>query len=256
MIGSNDIGTTIYVTTLMILLLVAGVIIAFILSNRRNDRQEMKIVQIQMDYEKELRKVQFEVQEQVLVNIGRELHDNIGQLLTVMHLQLEQYKFVTDNRAELMQSMGGTLADTMKEVRRLGKSLNSDLFESQGLINAIQQEVLRLRQLNNYEVEWEYDLEPKLNKDQKVIVFRIFQEILNNIMKHASARKVQVSLKGADSFSMTMQDNGKGFDYEGMLVSGGGSGLKNMVKRAELARLACNITSIIGKGTIFTLETI
>lgn len=254
--GSNDVALTIFVTTIMILLLVTGVIITFILSNRRNARQELQIVQIQRDYEKELRKVQFEVQEQVLVNVGRELHDNIGQLLTYMNMQLEQYKYIGNTSRELLESMGTTLTATMQEVQRLGKSLNSDLFESQGLINTIQQEVIRLRQLNNYEVDWSHDLEPQLDKDQKVITFRIFQEILNNIMKHSGSTRILISLRGAGKFCMKVQDNGKGFDYNEMVESGKGSGLKNMVKRAELAKLTCNIQSIIGKGTTFTLETI
>ena len=165
------VGTTIIVSTLAFLLLIAGVVITVFISNRRNAMQEMKMAQMQVAFEQEMRKVEFEVQEQVLVNIGRELHDNIGQLLTFMNMQLEQYKFVSDSPRELLDSMGGTLTDTIQEVRRLGKNLNSDLFESQGLVPAVQQEVARLKQLNKYEITWEYDKEPQLDKNQKVIAF-------------------------------------------------------------------------------------
>ena len=249
---ANDVGVTIIVTTLLILLLLAGVIITMFISNRRNQQQEMKMVQMQIDYEKELRKVQYEVQEQVLVNIGRELHDNIGQLLTVMHMQLEQHKFLNPDGGPLIETIGTTLGETIKEVRRLGKSLNSDLFESQGLINTITAEVERLRQLNKFEVNWTYDSEPALTKDQKVIAFRIFQEILNNILKHAGGKFITISLKGTDTFKLQVKDEGKGFDYPEILRVAKGSGLKNMVRRAELAKLICNINSIIGKGTTFT----
>lgn len=252
---NSDLALTVFITTIIILLLVGGVVIAFIVSNARNERQEMKMVQMQMDYEKELRKVQYEVQEQVLQNVGRELHDNIGQLLTAMHLQLEQHKYLNPEAAQFTEMIGDTLTDTRNEVRRLGKSLNSDLFESQGLINTIQQEVLRLKQLDKYEVSWTYDTEPLLSKDQKVIAFRIFQESLNNIMKHSGATSIHIVLRGNIKFRLEVRDNGKGFDPTATMRSAGGSGLRNMIKRAEMARLACNISSIAGKGTIFTLET-
>jgi two-component system, NarL family, sensor kinase len=88
----NDVKITIIVTTLLILLLIAGVIITIFISNRRNAAQEIKMTQMELGYAKELRMVQNEVQEQVLSNISAELHDNVGQLLTVMHIQLEQNK--------------------------------------------------------------------------------------------------------------------------------------------------------------------
>jgi signal transduction histidine kinase len=251
----DAVATTVIVSTLGFLLLIAGVIITVFISNRRNAMQEMKMAQMQLDFEKEMRKVEFEVQEQVLVNIGRELHDNIGQLLTYMNMQLEQYKFVSTNPPELLDSMGGTLTDTIQEVRRLGKSLNSDLFESQGLVQAVQQEVTRLRQLNKYEIAWEYDKEPLLDKNQKVITYRILQEMLNNIMKHAGGSVIRIKMSTNGRFRLVVEDNGKGFDYDGIMKTSKGSGLKNIVKRAEMAKFACNFKSIIGKGTTFTLET-
>ena len=155
-----------------------------------------------------------------------------------------------------MQNIGNTLADTVEEVKRLGKSLNSDLFETQGLINTIEQEVMRLKQLNKYQVHWKYDAEPLLNKDQKVIVFRMLQETLNNILKHARGENISIALSGKNHFKMVIKDDGKGFDYNEMIRSPNGSGLKNMMKRAELAKLSCYFESAIGKGTTFTLEQI
>jgi len=139
-------------------------------------------------------------------------------------------------------------------VRNLCKSLNSELMDGYGLINILQQEVIRLQQLKKYTIHWEYDVEPVLNKDQKVIAFRIFQEILNNIMKHAGGKYIYINLYGKNGFKMVVRDDGKGFDLDEKLKSGGGSGLKNMLKRAELANLKCHINPVINKGTTFTLE--
>lgn len=248
----SDIQTTVLITTLLILLLIAGVIITVFVANRRHVQQEVKIVQMQVDYAQELRKAEQEVQEQTLVNVARELHDNIGQLLTMMRMQLEHQKIVFPAMDESLQGIDNTLEHTMQEVRRLGKSLNSELME--GLVYPMEQEVIRLKQLNKYTVHWEYDEEPKLAKDQKVIVFRMYQEILNNILKHARSKNIYISVQGKDKFKMVVRDDGRGFDLDEMLKGGKGSGLKNMLKRAEMANLKCHINSAINKGTTFTLE--
>ena len=251
----NDIRFTVIITTLLILLLIAVVIITIFVSNRRHVQQEVKMAQMQLDYEKELRTTEQEVQEQVLVNVARELHDNIGQLLTVMHMQLEQQKITNPDATQLLKSMNDTLNQTIREVRRVGRSLNSDLLDANGLINTIQHEAGRLQQLNKYHVHWEYDdTEPQLNKDQKVVAFRIFQETINNILKHSGAANIYISLKGKDNFKLIVRDDGKGFDFDEMMRSSKGSGLKNMVKRAELAKLKCYISTSINKGATFTLE--
>jgi len=251
---SNDIRFTVIITTLLILLLIAGVIITIFVSNRRNAQQEVKIAQMELDYEKELRATEQEVQEQVLVNVGRELHDNIGQLLTVINMQIQQQQIMNPDALPLLQPMNDTLAQTIQEVRRVGRSLNSDLLDANGLINTLQHEVERLQQLGRFRVHWEFDAEPRLDKDQKVIAFRVFQEMINNILKHSGATNVYINLYGTDNFRLTVRDDGKGFDHDEMMRSSKGSGLKNMAKRAELGKLKCNISASINKGVTFTIE--
>jgi len=246
------IGITIIVTTLLILLLVAVVVITIFVSNRRHVQQEVKIAQMLLDYEKDLRLVQ----EQVMTAVARELHDNIGQRLTFMNMQLEQQKYVNPVISAPLQPINDMMAQTIQEVRMLGRSLNSDLIDQNGLIYTIGKGVERLHLLNKYEVHWQHDDEPKLNKDQKVIVFRIFQEMLNNLLKHAQAKNIYISISGGDSFKMMVKDDGKGFDLEEIMNSAKGAGLKNISKRAELAKLKSNIETATGKGTTFTLETI
>jgi signal transduction histidine kinase len=209
---------------------------------------------MQLDYEKELRSTEQEVQEQVLVNVARELHDNIGQLLTVMNMQLEQQKIINPTITTALDGISDTLTTTTQEVRRLGKSLNSDLLETNGLLHSMGQEIVRLQQLKKYNVAWEYDTEPRLTKDQRVIIFRMFQEMLNNIMKHSGAKNITVRMDGGNAFRLSVSDDGRGFNADEMMKSPKGSGLKNMAKRADLAKLRLNIHSEINKGAIFTLE--
>jgi signal transduction histidine kinase len=241
----NDIVYTVILSTLVILLLIAGVAITIFMANKQRITQEVKMAEMQRDYEKEMRTVQDEVQEQVLTNISRELHD---------HIQLEQKKLMNPEMQATLNPIHETLSKATQEVRSLGRSLNSDLLEQNGLLNTINAEVTRLRQFKHFEVSWENDAtEPKLTKDQRLMAFRIFQEILNNMLKHAKAAHVAITLAGKEKFALVVKDDGKGFNVPEIMSAGSGSGLRNIVKRATLANLVCTIDSETGKGSIFTL---
>jgi signal transduction histidine kinase len=169
-------------------------------------------------------------------------------------MQLEQQRYINPASAHIFQGLGNIAKETYDEVRKLSKSLNSDVLENQGLLGTIEQEVTRMRQLDKYVVEWTYDNEPKLNKDQKVVVFRIFQEALNNIMKHSGAKNIKINIQSSPSFRFAVTDDGKGFSAAEMLASSKGAGLKNMIKRAELAKMTCKIDATLGNGATFILE--
>ena len=252
---AGDIRFTVIVTTLLILLLIAVVVITIFVANRRHVQQEVKMAQMQLDYEKELRTTEQEVQEQVLTNVGMDLHDNIGQLLRLTHMQLDQQMIIEPEIQSVLKPMRDTLTHAIDEVRRVGRSLNSDLLDSNGLINTIRFEADRLQQLKKFKIHWENDeAEPQLTKDQQVIAFRNFQEMINNTLKHSGAANIYISLAGKDNFKLSVKDDGKGFDLDEMIRSSKGSGLKNMMKRAELAKLTCNISTSKNKGATFILE--
>ncbi len=86
------------------------------------------------------------------------------------------------------------------------------------------------------------------SKDTVLLVFRIFQEILNNAMKHSGAKKMFVEINGDNGFSMVVRDNGRGFDRELVFDSNKASGLRNIMKRAEMAGLNCLIETAPGNG--------
>lgn len=252
---SNDIVLTVVVTTLLILLLIAGVIITMILANRRHVAQEVKMVQMQVEYEKELRQAEHEVQEQVLTNVARELHDNIGQLLTLIRIQLEQEKLDDTQMATRLAPVDSTLNDTIEQVRLLSHNLNTEYLETHGLVYAIEKEVDRLSQLKRLKIHWvqEGD-EPAFDKGRRIMIFRMIQEVLNNSLKHAVAKNIYISMKNTNGFTIQISDDGRGFDKEQVLASGKGAGLLNMMKRAKLANLKLNIESTPGKGSIFTFK--
>lgn len=243
----NHIAFIIIFITLIILLLIAGIAITVIVANRQRVKREVA-------FEKELRTVEQEVQEQMLTNVSQELHDNIGQMLTVMHLQLKKGQVLHPDVSPLLQPVSDTLNDTIEQVKTLARGLNSDMVRRNGLEKSIAQEATRIATLERFTVNYQYDSTPvQLTTDAQLLVFRIFQEMLNNIMKHAEATQVDIELNGSP-FLLEVRDNGKGFDTATKMNTGKGMGLANMIKRAKLAGLECEILSSEGKGCIFILK--
>ncbi len=251
----NDILYTIIVTMLVIALLIAGVIVTVFISHRRAEKSRQEIAQMELDYQKELRAIESEVQEATLSHVSGELHDNIGQLLTFMRLQLEKEKLRRPESLPALEPISETLKSTMQQVRLLSHSLSNDFITDGGLQRAIAQEVERLQGLGRFEVRFETDgTEPELSKDARIIAFRIFQEAMGNTLKHAQARHLNISLYGSKGFRLQLEDDGKGFDLRQAMINQNGLGLKNMYRRAHMAGLLCELVSAPGTGCIFTLN--
>lgn len=233
--------------TLIILLLIAGIAIIIIIANRQRVKREV-------EFEKELRTVEQEVQEQLLTNVSQELHDNIGQMLTVMHLQLKKGQIKHPEVSPLLQPVSETLNETIEQVKTLARGLNSDMVQNNGLRNNITQEIERLKKLDKFTLNKVDDgIDIALSKDMQLLVFRIYQEMMNNVMKHSGATVVNVTLEGSP-FMLKVEDNGQGFDADKQKDAGSGMGLGNMIKRSQIAGLTCEIVSSIGKGCIFILK--
>jgi signal transduction histidine kinase len=112
----------------------------------------------------------------------------------------------------------------------------------------------RFKQLKHVTFAWNNDgVEPELSADQRLMAFRIFQEVVNNSMKHSKAKNISVSLYGEGNFRMLIKDDGKGFDLAEKMKTGG-SGLKNIVKRASLANFKCKIETATEKGFLLIIE--
>ncbi|MFA7272390.1 MAG: ATP-binding protein [Crocinitomicaceae bacterium] len=250
----NPILISIVAGTLLILLLVAGIVITFFYANRQRIQQEKNLAEAQLSFEKEIRQMESEVSENLMAQFANELHDNVGQLLTAMHIEIENQKFDLPDNGSNFNSLESYLAEITHQLRLLGKSLNTDFIGDSGLLAAIQIEIERLNSLRRFAIQLTVQGEKSnLEKDQELIVFRIFQEITQNALKHAKAKNLFVHLNLTD-FSLEVKDDGAGFDYERIVTHKKASGLRNIVKRAKLANLDCLITSNVGQGTRYFFE--
>lgn len=251
---SNDIAIGIILSTLLILLLIAGVAISFFVASRERSKQQIVLAQTRLNYEKELRKVETEVSEYMMQQFAQELHDNIGHILTCMRLAVENKKLDHPDQQEVFAPFDKYLDEASQQLRLLSRSMNTDYVSNAGLQNAIQLEVERQRQLKKFEIHYDYEgTEIPLDKNQQLMTFRIFQEIIQNAIRHSKAKNIYINLTTVPGFALTIRDDGNGFDVPHILSSLKSSGMKNIIKRAEMADLECAITSGAGTGCSYKL---
>ncbi|WP_246277497.1 sensor histidine kinase [Winogradskyella ursingii] len=214
----------------------------------------MDKIKQQQQFDEELVKTQQEIQEETLKHVGRELHDNVGQLLAVASMQMKAVnKIVGESAKPKVDSASQALNDSLTEVRALSKSLNSDVIFNQGFEVTVENEVKRLNKsgLVIAELFSEGDKVVFENKKDETILFRILQEFFSNTLKYAEAEHLSVVLNyNESSLIIQVKDDGNGFE---VARANHGSGLINMKKRAELVNATFNLESQPEKGTVLTL---
>lgn len=252
----SEISAAIVVIVLTILLLVAGITIAFFMIGRQRVRQEIELASTRLEFEQELRKAEVEISEHIMGQFARELHDNIGGHLSAMHFQIESQKVKHPEQAESYKPLEIYLDEATQQLRLLSRTLNSDFIAHTGLLSSIEVETERLRMLRQYQVHYDpVDGVSNLDDKQELMVLRIFQEITNNALRHGSAANLYINIRNSGTqFELEVRDDGRGFDQEAVLASGKASGLRNILKRAALAGLTCEIHTGDGNGTRFVLK--
>ena len=253
---ANEIQNLIIITSIFLLAPVSIIIYIFIY-NRRKKRHIEEKEMMKLTFETELVKTQLEVQEQTMQTIGADLHDNIGQLLSLTSLTLNSIEL--DNQTRTQQKIDAAIDLTVrsiKEMRLLGKLLQGDQLVVSGLSEAIRHEISWLERSGKYQVIYMQaeEMPAANNPDKDLILFRILQEILNNIIKHASASQININLEYQDStLYLQIADNGVGFNEEDLPVEQRGMGLQNIRKRAGIIGGEVAIKSNPGEGTQITI---
>ncbi|AGA77392.1 sensor histidine kinase [Echinicola vietnamensis] len=228
---------------IILMLLMSGFIIVMVLLHRQQQlRNRQKMENLKAEYDKTMLKVEKEIQDQTLSFIGQELHDNLGQILSLAKLTL-------NSPDEENYSEGKRLINhAIKEVRSLSKRLNLDWVKEVKLEDFIRGELQKIEKSGLCKTQFETSAQSlALDQDKKLVLIRVIQECLNNIIKHADPSMVYISLDQKDDrLSVTVKDDGNGFDVED---SSKGMGLHNLKSRIETIGGKLTVSSIIGIGT-------
>ncbi len=193
-------------------------------------------------------------QEKERAEIGKELHDNVGQLLTTTKLYLEMLKHKLDDPLELIERGSRHINMVIHTIRNLSHSLVPASINDLGLVASVNDLIENIQVLEKIDINYvsQHDLEIKIGKSLKLTLYRIIQEQLNNIVKHAYATKVTIELFEEDGFvKLIITDDGKGFEVETVKM---GLGLKNITSRAELQNGSVNIISNPDEGCKITIQ--
>jgi len=244
-------------TTLIILILSSFIILTTYIHRKKQISYLQNINQIHTDYEKNLLNSQLEIQEQTFQHISREIHDNISLSLTLAKLQLNTFDWRDPEKSTIkLESSIHLLGSSIAQLSDISKSLNADIIIQQGLLQALEEEIQRIRQADQFEVIYEVKGSPVfMDSNKELIIFRIIQEAFNNVIKHAKASAVHLQLDYCpEQLQILIADNGRGFDPE-RNRNGGNAGLKNMETRAHILKGEMQVFSSAESGTnlIFTI---
>lgn len=226
--------------------LLAVFVIYFVIVYRKKQRV--------LEYEREefkrtLLEAQIEIKEQTLSDISRELHDNFGQIASIikMNLNLVLADMPPTKSVKISDSLK-LLKELIADMRSLSASLKGENLARFGLVNMIKEDLIRYRNVGALEINFETsDTIPSMNNSYEIFIYRMSQEIFNNILKHSKADKVEVKLTYLNSiFEFSVSDNGVGFDSESETS---GAGILNIKQRCEMIGASLKIESIPSQGT-------
>jgi PAS domain S-box-containing protein len=211
-------------------------------------RSERHLAQQQVKNQKEIVAAVLNAQEKERANIGKELHDNLNQILGAAKLYLELARTDKEDRDMLLQKSASHIVTVIEEIRNISKKLAAPRLNVMGLAESIKILVEDVMRINPIYIQFRQELThlEELNETLQLNIFRIVQEQLNNILKHASATKAEIHLaKKNNAVELVISDNGRGCD---ITATNKGVGILNIMSRADTYHGTVSILSFPEEG--------
>lgn len=247
----QDLYLTVVVITLTLVLFVGGLSTLLVIGHTRRIRHRAELAELQQQQASAVMEAEREATQHTLRELGRELHDNVGQLLAVAQMGVNTVLEEGPENARLSAARDA-LEQGTDEVRRLGHDLNSDLWKQRSFVDAISAEAERLERVARVQVHLQVKgRPPALEPDTSTVLFRVFQVIITNALKHSGADVIDITISGDPQFALTIMDNGMGFDPERTTAH---AGLVNIHKRCALIGFAAQCATAPGGGCTWHLQ--
>ncbi len=255
----NDIINVLLAAALFVISAAGSIVllIKYVRRSRKTPAHNQQIADNEM--EAQLLKTQLELQEQTLQHISQEIHDNIGQALTFVKLNIntiDLYK-MEETQDKLTESKE-LITKAIQDLRNVAKTINTDFIKEAGLAACIEYQLHFLEKTGLYTTRFQMSESwCKSLPETELVLFRVVQELLNNIVKHAEATIIEVKLECfSGKLLITVGDNGKGFLPSEQVLTDGekGLGLGNMNRRIAIIQGKILIDSTPGSGTTVLIE--
>lgn len=226
---------TIVFNFLFILFIVA--IISYVWQYKRKKREHIYAIQNQQEaHHKELLAMQLEMQQKTMQEIGREIHDNIGQKLTLASLYIQNllYENKKKDEQDSIQNISSIINDSLSDLRQLSKTLTDDAIATKSLISLLQSECQKVNKLKKCWFTYDSEVQTsEVTYHAKSMLLRIAQEFIQNSLKHADCNAIKLNLSKNETFiTMELSDDGHGFEIG--KTKSLGIGLQNIKKRTEI----------------------
>lgn len=240
------------------MLMLAGVIVFFVLVyQKKMIRQEVALERMKTEHQRKLLNATIETQEKERQRIAKDLHDEVGAMLSVIKMGIAQFERKAKELPQAKEIAAETkenVTETINNVRRISKDLMPVALMKLGLAPALKGMFEKLQNIEGVEIEFKQSGEAiRLPSNVALGLYRVIQESLNNCLKHAEATKIECLLHYESSqLQLSFLDNGKGFDIEALKQSEDstrGLGLKSIESRVNMVGGQLKHTSAPGNGT-------
>ncbi len=243
--------------TLTLMLFVFTLVLFLIVHKKKRYQHLLEKQQMENNYQNQLLLSRMEVQEQSFKHFSEEIHDNIGQLLSIVKMQLYNIRNSSKEKEIAAKASDCTdlLGKAITDLRNVSHTLNSAYINNAGLTAAVQKDLDYIRSAKDMQCHMHVTGEEYgLGAERELLVFRIIQEAIGNAVKHGSPTAVDVTLNyAADKLNVIIADDGSGFETDGSKEAHG-IGLSNMQVRAGMLGGTLEVSSVKNQGTIIELE--
>jgi signal transduction histidine kinase len=212
----------------------------------------------ELETERKLEAAEFVMkgQEEERSRLAKDLHDGVGGLLSGVKLSMSNMKgnvFLSEENAHSFNNVISQLDQSIAELRRVSHNMMPEALVKYGLKEALENYCENLNLSGKIKVQLQiYNMEKRMEQNTEIVIYRIVQELLNNVIKHADAKSVLIQLsREKDRFNLTVEDDGKGFNISEHTP---GAGLANIKARAEYLNGSVDIISAKGEGTSVNIE--
>ncbi|MET0637739.1 MAG: sensor histidine kinase [Chitinophagaceae bacterium] len=248
---SNEIFIAIVAGTAIFLLFSTFCITYIILYWKRKVKHVQEVQKINSAFSEELLKSRLEIEEQTFAYISDEIHDSVGQSLSLANVQLSALEESNVFNKGLIRDAKTNINQSLAELRSMAHSLNGERVKTVNLSELIRDEAARFNRNGLYQVSVTQEGDTQsIPEGHRLMLFRLIQEGMQNIVKHAKASAIDITVKQTkNNCSIRLVDNGQGFTADAQSNQKTGMGLINMKKRTELMGGDFQIKSEPGIGT-------
>ncbi len=226
-------------------------VVLHFLRSKKKMLLEKKVREAQL--QQELLQAQLEMQEHTFKTVSQEIHDNVGQILSLAKVNLSILAMEVGGN-EKLNNISDLVGKAIRELRALSAGYYADRLVEEGLIVAIRHELEQLEKTGLFTTTFSTQVDPLLvDKNKTIFLFRMIQEALNNMVKHSGANHVSINIfRQEDEMQILIKDNGKGFDRSKQNFKPG-IGLSSIEQRAQMIGAKATVHSEEEKGTIVNL---